>query len=425
MHLLVVAISFPSPDNPYPGNFIGQQVRVLTERVERITVLCPVPRVPSFISKFRRFAAKASLPERYDMVDGRCEVLFPRYLKAPGNIFLTWTTAQWCRLVDRTIARFAKTCPVSVVHAHGGSVSAWAAVNAAKRHKIPCVVTYHGSEVHTVLAYRRRGWKLCRDSFQSADLNLPVSGLLMRILMSSVQPRGKCETLLLGVDRTRFYPAADLSSAPQALSVGRVEEAKGAYDLLEAWAKVLSHSPNARLTMVGEDRTNGLFMRRARSLGIDDSINLTGPLPGDQVAGLMRASRIFCLPSHNEGTPVSMMEAISCGLPVVATRVGGIPDIVDHGTTGLLVEKSDIAELASALVALLGDHGTCVQMGKRAQDFADTHLDIRRTASRLVDLYLETIAAHSVTHEVHASHPDRSNTIEKIAESTSGDVGAL
>lgn len=425
MHLLVVAIQFPSPENPLPGNFVGQQVLALAERVERITVLSPIPAMPHFLSKFRRFAAKVTLPEHYVLVPNRCEVLFPRYLKAPGNLLLSWTIAQWCRLVDKTIAQFTETCPVSIVHAHTGSVSSWAAFHAARRHKIPCAVTYHGSEVHTVLAGRRQGWKLCRDSFEAADLNLPVGRSLETILRNSVQPTGRCETLLLGVDRRRFFPASELSLEPQVLYVGRIESAKGAYDLLHAWERVLVHCPNARLTMVGEDRTDGLFSQQARSLGVSESISLKGPLPSPQVAGMMRASRVFCLPSHKEGTPVCVMESLSCGLPVVTTRVGGIPDIVRHGATGLLVEKDDIPGLADALITLLRDPSTCIRMGKAAHAFADTHLDIRKTADRLVELYRETINVHSTTLGAQAVHTNFSSTVGNSTGSNPGSLGAL
>jgi glycosyltransferase involved in cell wall biosynthesis len=425
MHLLVVAIEFPSPENPHPGNFIGQQVLALAERVERITVLSPVPTMPRFMSKFGRFAAKVKLPEHYVLVPNRCEVIFPRYLKAPGNLFLFWTRTQWCRLVDKTIAQFAATCPVSIVHAHTGSVSSWAAVRAARHYKIPCAVTYHGSEVHTVLAGRQNGWKLCRDSFGAADLNLPVGRSLETILRNSVQPTGRCETLLLGVDRHRFFPTLELPLQQQVLFVGRIQAAKGVFDLLHAWVRVLVHCPNARLTMVGEDRTDGLFSQQARSLGVSESISLKGPLPGPQVADMMRASRVFCLPSHNEGTPVCVMESLSCGLPVVATRIGGIPDIVAHGTTGLLVEKGDIQGLADALVSLLCDPSRCIRMGKEAHAFAYTHLDIGKTADRLVDLYRETINVHSTTLGAQAVHTNCSSTVGNSTEPNSGSISGL
>src|SRR5262245_38412885 len=152
MHLLVITLGFPAPGTPLPAIFLGEQVRLLCERVERITVLSPTPFVPAFMRGFRHVANPASLPDRYEMVEGRCEVLFPRYVKAPGDIFLRWTTAQWCRLVDQTVARFTTTCPVSIIHAHHGSVSSWAAVCAAKRYRIPCVVTYLVLAVHSCLS---------------------------------------------------------------------------------------------------------------------------------------------------------------------------------------------------------------------------------------------------------------------------------
>jgi teichuronic acid biosynthesis glycosyltransferase TuaC len=395
MHLLVVPLTFPAPGSPLPGVFTGEQVRLLCERLERITVLSPKTFVPAFLRRFRHVAYQASVPAYYQMVEGRCEVLFPRYVKAPGAVFLRWTTFQWCRMVEQTVARLAKTCPVSIIHAHFGSVNSWAAVCVAKRYHIPCVVTYHGTDVHTILAHHRKGWQLCRDTFRLADLNLPVSGPLESILRRHAQPTGRCEVLFLGVDQTRFFPSSTLSADPCVLFVGAIVKAKGVFDLLSAWVQVKRAYPNASLTMVGPDGTKGLFSREARSLGVDSSITLTGPLPPSAVAKLMRQSRLLCLPSHGEGNPVCVMEALSCGLPVVATRVGGIPDIVEHEKTGLLIDKGDVEGLAAALVTLLRDPNWCARMGQAAHAFARVHLDARKTASRLVELYDELIVNYS------------------------------
>src|SRR5437879_9551255 len=125
------------------------------------------------------------------------------------------------------------------------------------------------------------------------------------------------------------------------------------------------------------------------------SITLPGLLSLPAVANLMRQSRLLCLPSHGEGTPNCVMEALSCGLPVVATRVGGIADIVEHEKTGLLIDKGDVECLATALVTLLRDPSRCAHMGQAAHVFARTHLDARKTASHLVELYDELIVNHS------------------------------
>jgi glycosyltransferase involved in cell wall biosynthesis len=256
-------------------------------------------------------------------------------------------------------------------------------------------VTYQGTDVHTILAHRLKGWQLCRDSFRLADLNLPVSRTLESILRLHAQPTGRCEVLLRGVDQTQFFPSSQLSAEPRVLFVGGIMQAKGVFDLLSAWAKVKRACPNASLTMVGPDHTKGIFSREMRSLEVDSSITLTGPLPHPAVANLMRQSRLLCLPSHKEGTPNCVMEALACGLPVVATRVGGIPDIVEHDKTGLLIDKGDVEGLAAALVTLLRDPSLCARMGQAAHAFARAHLDARKTASRLVELYDELIANYA------------------------------
>src|SRR5262249_34067580 len=178
------------------------------------------------------------------------------------------------------------------------------------------------------------------------------------------------------------------------LFVGRVEEAKGAFDLLSAWVKVQRTCPAALLIVAGPDRTKGRFLDEAHALGIDHSIRFYGPVPLFQIAGLMRQSRIFCLPSHKEGTPNCVMEALASGLPVVATRVGGIPDVVEHGKTGLLVDKGDVHGLASALSTLLNDPERCVGQGKAAHAYAREHLDARKSITRLIQIYGELINSY-------------------------------
>ena len=308
---------------------------------------------------------------------------------------MRWTLAQWQRIVDQAVARFSRTHPVSIIHAHSGTLSSWAAILAAKRHHIPCVVTYHGSEVHETLAQRGKTWRLGRDSFRHADLNLPVSRSLEAILRDHAEPIGRCEVLLLGVDQRRFFPPPEPIARPHVLFVGRVEEAKGAFDLLSAWLRVKLVCPDATISMVGSDMTSGVFLRQARTLGLEKSITMTGPLPPPMVADLMRQSRLLCLPSHAEGMPASIMEALSCGLPVVATRVGGIPDIVEHEKTGLLVDRGDVNGLAHSLIALLTDGAACTRMGSAGLAFASKHLNARKTVDRLVEHYAELISQYS------------------------------
>lgn len=389
MHVLVVALSFPFPGNLHRSPFIKEQVLQLCRRVDRVTVLCPTTFLPSFAIRLRRGAVLASIPEGYSLIDGKCDVWFPRYVKAPGYWFLGWTKAQWFRLVNKVVTDFNKSYPVSLIHAHSGDVSAWASLRVSRRHGIPLVVTYHGSEVHDRLVNHRKGWQMCRDVFKHAQLNLPVSRDLESILRGQVEPQGQCETLLLGVDQSRFFPSSERKKMRSVLFVGHVQKEKGIFDLLMAWKKVKAVCPDVVLTVVGNDRTCGEFSKRVALFAIGESVRMLGPLPNQTIPDVMRESSIFCLPSYGEGTPVSVMEAMSCGLPIVATRVGGIPDIVLHNQTGLLVDKGDIQGLAEALIALLGNPDLMARFTQAARMFAWEHFDGEKSADRLVRLYKE------------------------------------
>jgi teichuronic acid biosynthesis glycosyltransferase TuaC len=391
MHVLMVADSFPSPAHPYRGTFIGEQVKRLLDHVDRITVLSPTIYVPRFV-KISRVARQASLPARYEFVKDRCEVLFPRYVKAPGYACLWWTTIQWRRIVSKTVGALVESGSLSLIHANRGGLSSWAAIQAARKYGFPCVVTYQGTEVHTDLVNRQNAWKLCRDSFRFADLNICVSRSLERILKACALPEGRCEVLIRGVDLGTFYPpkAAGMKQ-PVVLFVGAVRVAKGAFDLLEAWTQVVNRCSHVELWLVGPDYTNGRFARVVRSRGHDKSVKILGPQPLSNVADLMRQAQVLCLPSHGEGTPNCVMEAMACGLPVVATEVGGIPDIVETGRTGMLVQKGDIQGLADALTSLLQNSGRRAHMGEAAYAFAREYLDSQKTTNRLVELYRDLL----------------------------------
>ena len=392
MHLLVVANSFPSPEYPYRVPFIGEQVRRLLDHVERVTVLSPTTYVPQF-AKTRRTARQASLPVRYELVKDRCEVLFPRYVKAPGEAFLWWTTAQWCRIVSKIAGDLVQNKSLSLIHANTGGVSSWSAIQAAKRYGIPCVATYSGSEVRYV-GQPRKGLEIMSRLLSLGRSQYLGESFQERILKSCADPRGRCEVLLRGVDLTTFFPSqARGAKPPVVLFVGRITEAKGIFDLLKAWTQVVERCAHAELWVVGADQTNGRIDREVHSTKYGNSIKIIPPLPLANVAELMRQAQVFCLPSHGEGTPNSVMEALACGLPVVATKVGGIPDIVESNRTGKLVEQGDVQGLAEALVSLLQDSDCRARMGEAAHEFARMHLDARKTVVRLVELYRELIKA--------------------------------
>jgi glycosyltransferase involved in cell wall biosynthesis len=140
------------------------------------------------------------------------------------------------------------------------------------------------------------------------------------------------------------------------LSVGRLDPVKGHDVLLHAFARVLPDVPPARLVIVGAGGFRGTLERLASALGIAARVTFAGELPAADVRAQMAGARVFVLPSRSEGLPLAPLEAMAAGLPVVATRVGGVPEAIAPGS-GVLVPAEDPAALAGALREVLVHRG--------------------------------------------------------------------
>ena len=156
--------------------------------------------------------------------------------------------------------------------------------------------------------------------------------------------------------------------APFLLFVGRIERDKGVFDLLEAFCAVRDSVPGLALVCAGEGDREGLA-RRAAQLGVHDALHLPGWLDAGAVRYLLERATAFVLPSHVEGQPMSLLEAMSMRTPVVATRVGAIPELVSDRVTGYLVDPGDTAELEHALEELLLDPSESARIARAAHAF--------------------------------------------------------
>lgn len=164
------------------------------------------------------------------------------------------------------------------------------------------------------------------------------------------------------VDTERFRPAdREPAGPPRVVSVARLVHEKAPLVLMEAFALARRDVPEARLTLVGEGPLLPQVQERMAQLGIIGAVEII-PGCGEVRPHLARAA-VFVLASRREGSPNAVLEAMASGLPVVAARTGGIPELVEHGVTGLLVEPDAPADFAQALARLLADPALCARMG--------------------------------------------------------------
>jgi glycosyltransferase involved in cell wall biosynthesis len=186
-------------------------------------------------------------------------------------------------------------------------------------------------------------------------------------------------------DRARIRERIGLGDGPTVVFSGRFIACKGVDHLLWAWQQAAGDFPDARLLLLGDGPLLEEMKGLARGLGVGGSAEFRGHVAN--VAEFLRASDVFVLPSLQEGMPNSLLEAMACGLPPVATRIGGVVDIVRDGENGILVAPGDAAGLAAGIRRFLGDRTLSMQMAKGARKTILDHFLLDKVVTQYLSLY--------------------------------------
>jgi colanic acid/amylovoran biosynthesis glycosyltransferase len=171
------------------------------------------------------------------------------------------------------------------------------------------------------------------------------------------------------------------------ICVGRLSPEKGQPGLLRVFARVRSSHPELALRLVGDGPERGALEALARELGVSDAVTFAGRLPEDETLSEIARADLLVLPSFMEGLPIVLMEAMAVGVPVIASRVAGIPELVEDGATGLLFTPSNWDELASTIERLLGDEALQSSLAERAKAKVAAEFDTRKSATQLASLF--------------------------------------
>jgi len=245
----------------------------------------------------------------------------------------------YCRLIQ--------TWEAEHLHAHFGRVGALLAWLAGSMLGIPFSVTLHGSDI-LVDPYPALGILL-----QHAKLVVCVSNQIRDKVENNygIQPE-RVAVIRCGVDTEEYKPSSVTNGRMKILSVARLHPVKGVNDLITACGLLREKGIDFECTIIGEGQERTELQAKINSLGLEGCVNMPGWIENEKLPEIYRSHSLFVLSSYSEGLPVVIMEAMACGLPVVATRVGGVPEIVEHGRNGAIVEPHRPDMIADALLNL-------------------------------------------------------------------------
>jgi len=160
--------------------------------------------------------------------------------------------------------------------------------------------------------------------------------------------------------------------------VGWMVEEKGIFESLEVFKRVRLQYPDVQFVVAGGGTKLEEFAATVRRERLDNSVHLLGWIPKERVFPLLAESDVFLFASHSEGMPNAVLEAMAAGVPVVTTRVGALPDIINHGKNGFLANVNDVNALTESVLEVCGDKELAIQVGKNARRTIEEHFDIER-----------------------------------------------
>ena len=289
-----------------------------------------------------------------------------------------------------------RSAKLDVLHCHYAiphATSAWIAREMMRENgdDVAVVTTLHGTDI-TIVGQDPSYWAITKFSIEKSDRITAVSEHLQR---ETVNAFG-CTGCTVEVIHNFIDPAVyDRSKYPGALSgmlaspgkvlmhISNFRAVKRTLDVIRIFARV-SAALEATLVMVGDGPDRGMAQDEARNLGIADRVQFLGRI--ESVAPLLSSADLFLLPSENESFGLSALEALACGVPVVASDAGGIPEVIREGVTGALRPVGDVEAMAAAAIAILSDDATWQRMSVAAA--ADARL--RFSEDRIIGQYETT-----------------------------------
>jgi glycosyltransferase involved in cell wall biosynthesis len=393
LRILAISHMFPSALLKRHGIFICREAQYLRRHGIEMSFLVGRPWAPwplHHVSRWRRYGpANPLIPP-----DG-FKAALAAYLRLPGVGFRRFDgRSMACSLLP--VARhWHRREPFDLILGVSMLPDAEAAAIVGKRLGLPVASLAIGSDVMVYPDRMPALWRRLRKTLERVDLPVGVS----RSICERLAQTGKCRReplcVYLSRDTTQFTPAPDKRQVRVrlgwpadgiiAIYVGGLVETKGMNELAAAAEPLLRKYLGFQLVCVGEGPCRDRMARLADRVGHKGSVVLAGNVAPDDVPLYLQASDFLVLPSHSEGLPQAVVEAMNCGLAVVATRVGGIPEAVVDGRTGLLVEARNIERLRDAMERMIGDEAFRLAAGREGLARAREVFDSERNAARFAD----------------------------------------
>jgi glycosyltransferase involved in cell wall biosynthesis len=399
--ICLVSHLFPCDRQDYKGNFVRDLAVELSYRGHEVHVVTPM----------RPGAAKE------ETIDGVFVHRYAYYGWRRG-LQLGQLKGNSTLLLSSLILLGTIRCLLSVIKYNSDLVHAYWVVPAGliglivgKLTRIPVVATAAGSDL-TSAPKSRLPRLLTSLTLKNLDRVLPVSTPMKKIAMELGSPGDRATVIHgpVGID------TGDLKKAVQQpltenyerslVYVGNLTAPKRAETIIRALQKVTEMDAECRLIIIGEGNLRPSLEALADELGLKEQVHFCGALPHEEVLEMLQGADVFVHCSDHEGLGMAIMEAMGAGLPVVASRVGGVPDLVREGETGFMIPPDDVEKYAEKILILLHNDQLRQELGSNARHFAEKHLNKQTILAQLETVYGEILTSTRKKGPAPSVHAD-------------------
>jgi glycosyltransferase involved in cell wall biosynthesis len=345
LRILTFTSIFPNGVDPTYGVFIYQRVAHLAKRPgNEVVVISPIPYFPRWV-KVKRWKNPTEVPS-HENVDG-LTVFHPRYFLLP-KVFMPF------HAISMFLGCLGRACKlnwqkrIDCIDAHFAYPDGLAGVLLGKVLKVPVVVSARGTDINVYPSFRLIRLLIKWTLLQAGGV-IAVSEALKQSMAALGVAKENIKVIPNGVDVSRFYPVSSVEArqrlglpcgVPIIVSVGALVDAKRHDLLIRAVEKLAENHPGLQVWILGEGPLRATIEKLVKELRLQGCIHLPGKKPNEELVSWFNAADMSCLTSAREGWPNVVTESLSCGTPVVATRVGGIPEILHTTELGVVVEQS-------------------------------------------------------------------------------------
>jgi len=403
MRIAILTSSYPR----FPGDGIAPFIKSIVENMvlhgQDIEVVAPydseIREVETGIVHINRF--RYIWPDQFHIIGHARSLYADVKLRLPAiGLMPFFLIAAFLKLMKIT-----KRQKSQVIYVHwvlpNGLIAMWVAVI----RKIPYIISTHGSDIYVA----QQNWifrTIAKSIFKHASAVTACSPELRQAAIDLKAPK---DTLLLawGADPELFHPSVHLledrlsfgwdQSELIIAALGRMVYKKGFSFLIAALPEIIRHYPKVRLVLGGDGPLREKLSNEAEKLGVSNHVSFIGRIPWDHVQKFLASSDIFVLPSvkdnygNMDGLPTVLLEAMGCGIPIVASNIGGAVMVVENGRTGLLFQTGDSQALADAICSLAGDLERRKAIGQAARNAVEKQFNWNNVTITLTGLFEQTI----------------------------------